>query len=105
MHLEFLLGSSDHGLIFEQEGDKVVGTHTGEILSGDLRGLVEGNKVYFHSSHKYEGNRLSYDFAGEVNGDTMTGTVGLEEYGKARFEAKRHHYGRPGGIVRPVKNV
>lgn len=105
VRLEFLLGAADHGLVFEQEGDKLVGTHTGEILSGDLRGFVEGSKVHFRSSHRYEGTRLSYDFAGEVSGDTMSGTVGLAEYGEARFEAKRHHYGRPGGVVRPVKNV
>ena len=105
VHLEFILGATDHSLIFEQDAEKIVGTHTGEIMSGDLRGLVEGNKIYFRSSHRYEGTRLSYDFAGEVSGDTITGTVGLAEYGEARFEAKRHHYGRPGGVVRPVKNV
>ncbi|MCW5980828.1 MAG: aminotransferase class V-fold PLP-dependent enzyme [Bryobacteraceae bacterium] len=103
--LDFLLGSADHGLVFEQEGDRIVGTHTGDILSGDLRGLVEGNKVYFRSSQRYEGTRLTYDFAGEVSGDSISGTVGLAEYGEARWQAKRHQYGRPGGVVRPVKNV
>jgi L-seryl-tRNA(Ser) seleniumtransferase len=105
VRVEFLLGSAEHGLVFEQDGGKLVGSHTGDILSGDLRGLVEGNKVYFRSSHRYEGTRLAYDFTGEVHGETMSGTVGLSEYGEARWEARRHQYGRPGGVVRPVKNV
>jgi hypothetical protein len=66
---------------------------------------VEGNQVMFRSSHRYEGTRLSYAFTGTVDGDTMRGEVGLDEYGTARFTAKRHQYGRPGGVVRPVKNV
>ena len=35
----------------------------------------------------------------------MNGTVGMEEYGTARWTARRHRYGQPGGLVRPVKNA
>jgi hypothetical protein len=101
--LEFVLGSAAHTLVFEQNGSEIVGTHTGDILSGDLRGMVEGNRVYFRSSHRYEGTRLGFEFAGEVQGDSMRGTVGLEEYGTATWQATRHRYGTPGGLVRPVK--
>jgi len=104
-HLEFVRGSADHVLILEQQGSELVGTHRGDILSGDLRGTVEGNEVRFRSSHRYEGTRLGYDFTGQVNGDSMQGTVGLDEYGEARWTAQRHRYGRPGGTVRPQKNV
>jgi len=104
-HLEFVLGSADHRLVFEQEGATLVGTHTGEILSGDLRGFVEGDRVYFRSSQRYQGTRLGFEFEGQVQGDTMSGTVGLGEYGQARWQARRHQYGRPGGAVRPAKNV
>ena len=50
--------------------------------------------------HNSFGVPVSYDGNG-----TMTGKVGLGEYGEATFTAKRHTYGRPGGVVRPVKNV
>lgn len=103
--LEFVLGSAEHRLIFEQDGGTIVGTHIGEMLSGDLRGFVEGDRVYFRSSQRYEGTRLQFDFEGRLEGETLRGTVGLDEYGEARWEARRHRYGGPGGAVRPVKNV
>jgi hypothetical protein len=48
---------------------------------------------------------LGYEFAGRVSGDSMSGEADLGEYGKATWSAKRHTYGQPGGLVRPVKNV
>ncbi len=105
VHLEFVRGEADHVVVFEQKEGDLVGTHTGDILTGDLRGTVEGNTIRFRSSHRIEGTRLGYDFEGTVDGDRMQGTVGLDEYGKARWTAVRHRYGQPGGVVRPVKNV
>lgn len=104
-HLDFFLGGADHTFIFEQQGSDLVGTHRGDILSGDLRGVVEADQIHFRSSHKYEGTRLNYDFTGRVDGDTMHGEVGLGEYGKAEWTAERHRYRRRGGPTRPVKNV
>jgi len=103
--MEFFLGGAAHAFVFEQKGSELVGTHKGDILAGDLRGTVEGNQIRFYSSHKYEGTRLNYEFEGRVDGDSMEGVVGMEEYGQARWTAKRHEYGQPGGVVRPVKNA
>ena len=105
LHLEFVLGGADHSLVFEQQGADLVGTHTGDILSGELRGYVEANRVVFRSSHRYEGTRLNYEFEGDVDGAAMRGVVGLGEYGQAQWQAKRHRYGIPGGPIRPVKNI
>lgn len=104
-HLEFVRGEAEHVVVFEQKDNQLVGTHMGDILSGDLRGVVEGSQVRFRSSHRYEGTRLGYEFTGTVEGEVMRGTVGLQEYGQARWTAQRHRYGQPGGVVRPVKNV
>ncbi len=105
LHLKFFLGEAGHTLVFEQSEGDLVGTHTGETLAGHLRGYVEGNRVSFRSSQKYEGTRLIYEFEGEVSGDKMSGSVGLAEYGQAEWQAQRHRFDAPGGIVRPVKNV
>ena len=104
-HLDFVYGSADHSVVFEQAESDLVGTHTGDIVAGHLRGYVEGRRVHFRSSQKYEGTRLVYEFDGEVDGDSMHGVCGLGEYGQARWEARRHDYRSPGGDVRPVKNV
>jgi L-seryl-tRNA(Ser) seleniumtransferase len=90
--LTFLRGSAKHAIVLEQKGTDLVGTHHGEMLSGDLRGTVAANEVHFRSSMKIEGTRLFYEFTGKVDGDSMEGRVGLDEYGEARFTAKRHKY-------------
>lgn len=105
VHIEYFLGSADHAFIFEQNGTDLMGTHQGDRLSGDLRGWVEGNQVEFRSSHRYEGTRIPYEFTGALEGEELRGVVGLDEYGQARWTARRHRYGQPGGRVRPVKNV
>jgi len=90
--LTFLRGSAQHIIILEQKGTDLAGTHRGEMISGDLRGAVAANEVHFRSSIRCEGTRLSYDFTGKADGDTMEGRVGLGEYGDARWTAKRHKY-------------
>jgi hypothetical protein len=92
VHLEFLSGSADHNLIFEQKENKLTGTHRGDILAGDLRGSVQGNEVNFRSNHQIQGTSLGYDFSGTVDGDTMHGTVAMGEYGEAKWVATRHRY-------------
>lgn len=91
-HVEFQRGSAQHTLILEQKGTELTGTHRGEMLSGDLRGSVAADQVQFRSAHRYEGTRLLYTFIGKVDGDTMEGRVDLDEYGEARWTAKRHKY-------------
>ena len=105
VHIEYTRGSADHVVHLEQTGTSLVGTHRGEFLTGDLMGSVAGNEVRFHSSHKYEGTRLGYDFTGHLAGDVLQGSVDMGEYGTAKWSARRHAYATPGGVVRPVKSV
>jgi len=90
--LTFLYGTSAHQIEFEQKGPQLSGIHRGEILKGDLTGVVEGSAVRFHSAHHIEGTNLHYSFAGTVDGPAMSGEVGLGEYGSARWTATRHAY-------------
>jgi len=106
LQLDFVLGSAEHSLFLDQDGESLLGGHQGEVTSGDLSGSVAGDEVHFRSSHPYEGTRFSFEFRGKVSGDTMSGEVGLGEYGAARWSAKRHEYRGPNRRpVRPVKNV
>jgi L-seryl-tRNA(Ser) seleniumtransferase len=103
VHIDFDRGSAIHTVILEQHGTELEGTHHGEYVSGDLRGATAANLIRFRSSQKIQGTRLFYDFTGTVDGDKMSGKVGLGEYGEARWSAERHQYHTPGGVIRPVK--
>jgi L-seryl-tRNA(Ser) seleniumtransferase len=103
--LTFTRGSADHRLVFEQHDAGLVGTHYGEFGSGDLTGSVTANQVHFRSAQKIQGQRLSYEFSGTVNGDTMGGVLNMGEYGLAEWSAERHHYQMPDGQPRPVKKA
>ncbi len=96
VQLEFNYGSAKHILVLEQDGGKLMGTHHGEFASGDLGGTVAANTVAFQSSLPTHGTRVSFQFAGTVDNGKMSGTVGLGEYGEARWTAERHQY-RSGG--------
>lgn len=108
LHIDYGVGSAENGLFLEQKGDALSGTHVGEATAADVRGWVEGNEIQFRARHRYEGSGFGFTFVGKLNGDTMEGEVDCGEfspYGPARWTAKRHEYGRPGPVFRPVKNV
>ncbi len=85
--LEFVLGRAGHTFYFDQEGEKLLGTHLTKALSGPLRGVVDENRLEFSSSQSYEGARFRYRFTGEISDGSMSGEVDLGEYGKARWSA------------------
>lgn len=92
LRLQYFLGASEHQLVFEQKDNDLAGTHRGEVTSGDLRGAVEGSEVHFQSRHPYEGTVLNYDFTGKTDGEKMSGTVHMGEYGLAEWSAERYRY-------------
>jgi seryl-tRNA(Sec) selenium transferase len=104
LEMQFSRGSATHTLILEQHGEELVGTHEGEFVSGDLTGTVHANKIDFRSAQKIQGQILSYEFTGSVDGDKMAGKVNLGEYGEAAWSADRHQYRMQTGEVRPVKH-
>ena len=90
-----LRGSAHHNIVLEQDGAKLTGTHYAEFDSGDLTGSVSAKTVRFQSSYRIQGQRLSYAFTGTVDGDRMSGTVNMGEYGETTWTAERHKYTPP----------
>jgi hypothetical protein len=90
--ITFQRGSANHTLVLEQHGQDLVGTHRGEFVAGDLSGKVTANQVHFRSRQRIQGQHLSYEFTGTVDGEKMSGTINMGEYGEARFTAERHQY-------------
>ena len=89
VELEFGYLSARHRLVLEQDGAKLNGQHQAEFDTGNLTGTVASNTVKFQSSIPTLGTRVGFQFAGQVEGGTISGTVGLGEYGEAKFTAMR----------------
>lgn len=63
-------GSANQTVVLQQDGNKITGTFRGPRQSGSLEGLVDGNKITFHVNA-----RVSLDYKGTVDGDSMKGTM------------------------------
>jgi hypothetical protein len=90
--LEYGRGSAEHNLVFEQNAEKLTGTHHAEFDQGDLMGTVSGNVLKFQSRYRIQGQGLSYAFTGTVEGDKISGVVNMGEYGETTWSAERHKY-------------
>lgn len=89
VHIEYVLGSAHHRLTIEQTGNQLTGTHNGETISGALHGTIYDDQAQFRSAQHIQGTVLTYEFHGVAKGNSMEGTVGLGEYGQARWTATR----------------
>jgi L-seryl-tRNA(Ser) seleniumtransferase len=88
--IEYAAGTSRHALNLRQRGNEVDGSHTGDFISRDLAGTIDGDKVRLRSAFGEEtGDAISYTFSGQVTGDEMAGAVDMGEYLGARFSASR----------------
>ncbi|HTM49520.1 MAG TPA: aminotransferase class V-fold PLP-dependent enzyme [Bryobacteraceae bacterium] len=92
VEISYLRDQVTHSVFFEQNGDKLRGSHRGEFLQADLSGSLEGSTARWRSNHHYEGTSIGYSFEGTLDGDSMRGTVDVGEYGKAPFTARRHFH-------------
>jgi D-glucosaminate-6-phosphate ammonia-lyase len=90
--LEYGRGSAVHNIVFEQNAEKLTGTHHAEFNHGDLSGTVSGNVIKFQSRYRIEGQGLSYAFTGTVDGDKISGVLNMGEYGETTWTAERHKY-------------
>jgi uncharacterized pyridoxal phosphate-dependent enzyme len=89
VHIQFVSGSAEHHFLLQQQEAVLTGTHTGDLLTGDLSGQVIGDQISVKSAQKYEGNWLRYQFTGTVDGGAMKGTVDLGQYGQANWRADK----------------
>lgn len=96
VEVSFTRGKSDHLLFIEADGSQLTGTHQGQRGRGELAGSLHGNRVQFRSRLGHAGEASSYLFEGRLDGDRITGELGLGEYGKGTWTARRYDYGRSG---------
>jgi L-seryl-tRNA(Ser) seleniumtransferase len=78
-----------------QRGTDVEGAHTGEFVTRDLAGSVDGPTVRLRSAVGEEhGDPMAYTFTGTISGDAFAGTLDMGEYLGATFTATRRASGR-----------
>jgi uncharacterized pyridoxal phosphate-dependent enzyme len=89
VQMKYLCGEGSQRFLLEQKEGEVTGVHQGEIYNGNLTGKVYAQQISFRSVMPVGGNEINYTFSGTANGDSMSGTVALGEYGHAQWSATR----------------
>jgi uncharacterized pyridoxal phosphate-dependent enzyme len=95
VQIDYVGGISTHTLYLRQQEGQITGSHQGDYVSREVYGAIEGDAVRLASAYTEEnGDNLSYEFTGTLQGETLSGDLDLGEYLKARWTAKRHSYRR-----------
>ena len=89
VHLTFILGEATHAAVIVQTGNTLSGTYRGVVTTGEITGSVDGDRVIFSTTLRYETTRIPMTFTGTIQGDTMSGEVDQGEYWKAQWRATR----------------
>ena len=87
--IDYVANKARHTMYLQNKGNEILGLHRGRIAQGKVKGEIDGDQVYFESRGKYEAARMRYFFKGTLRGDEMGGELGLGEYGKGRWKARR----------------
>ena len=85
--IHYLRGTGEQHFVLKQDGNDVTGEHHGEIYNATLKGSVHANEVAMMSVLPVIGYPLPCRFKGTVEGNRMSGTVNMAEYGEAKWEA------------------
>ena len=92
--IEFTASRTTHVLYLQQNGSDIVGSHEGDFLTRDLLGSMQGDAVTLTSSiGEQHGAAVSYTFSGTVRDGKMSGDLNWASIG------------RPNGRLRPEKSI
>ena len=74
---------------YKQDGEKLTGTHVGQMGELPLAGTVKGNAISYTIAIDAQGQQFTLTYAGKIDGDSITGTVEFGGMGSATWSAKR----------------
>ncbi len=90
VEIEYVASTSNHTVHLRQDGNRLSGLHQGNFVSRDISGTIDGDTVALASVvTERHGDSLNYRFAGKVAGDTMSGRLEMGEYRGAAWTARR----------------
>jgi len=74
---------------YKQDGEKLTGTHVGQMGELPLAGTVKGADIAYTITIEAQGQQFTMTYTGKINGDAITGTVDFGGMGSASWSAKR----------------
>ena len=87
--IHYIRGVGQQQFTLTQNGHALEGMQQGELYSATLAGEIHGDQIMLRSGMSVPGSTLDWAFSGIVQGDTITGTVDMGEYGQAPWHASR----------------
>lgn len=87
--IQYSRGIGEQRFLLDQAGTELTGTQAGELYKAVLKGAIHADGIELRSNMAVSGNEIPWTFQGNVQGNTMAGTVHLGEYGDATWKATR----------------
>ncbi len=82
-------GVGHQQFVLQQFDAALTGTQKGEIFNAQFKGKVVANQIELNSDMAASGYNVPFHFSGTVQGQNMSGTVKMGEYGSATFLATK----------------
>ncbi|MBE3098309.1 MAG: hypothetical protein IMZ44_14430 [Planctomycetes bacterium] len=74
---------------YKQEGEKLTGTHVGQMGELPLAGTVKGNEIAYTITIDAQGQQFTLTYTGKIDGDAIAGSVDFGGMGSTTWSAKR----------------
>jgi uncharacterized pyridoxal phosphate-dependent enzyme len=87
--IQYSRGAAEQHFTLQQNGNELTGIQQGEIYRTSFKGTVHGDQVELHSLMVVGGTDVPWTFQGTAQGNNLSGTVLLGEYGQASWKALR----------------
>jgi seryl-tRNA(Sec) selenium transferase len=87
--IHYLRGTGEQHFVLKQEGNDVTGEHHGELYNASFQGSVHADQVALTSVLPVTGYPITCHFKGTVQGNNMSGTLTMGEYGEVTWDAVR----------------
>ena len=87
--IHYVRGTGEQQFVLKQDGNAITGEHHGELYDATFRGEVHANQIELTSVLPVAGYPVTCHFKGTVNGNNMSGTLNMGEYGEVTWNAVR----------------
>jgi len=89
MSVETPQGTMSLTSTFKQEAEKLTGTQSSQMGEFALEGTVKGADIAFAIVIDMQGQQVTINYVGKVDGESMTGTIEFGGMGSAAWTAKK----------------